>query len=210
MNVSQIIDLIAQISFDDDVPSTADRARILTYINLANNDVYQQVAQIGSAFLSGTSVLTLTDSAVDLPVDFFKSIKVIDITNGTALVAKEVEAIETDEPALNRTGTPEYYYIEGGQLKVYPLQDVQVRLRYTPNLALLADTSDDTQIKYPAQFHQIIADGALYYMFEDERDIRNDSEINRAEVRYTNLKTNLVNYYKSESRQPLVSQGTYF
>jgi len=210
MNVSQIIDLVAQVSFNDDVPSATDRARILSYINLANNDVYQQVAQIGSAFLSNAQQLTLTAAAVDLPSDFFKSISVVDLTNGFTLSAKQVEDIEKEDPLLDATGSPVHFYIEGGQMKVYPAEDIDLRLRYTPNLALLEDNDSLSQVTYPAQFHQILVEGGLYYMFEDERDIRTNAEIARSEVRYEKLKTNLVNYYKTESRQPLVSQGSYF
>lgn len=203
MTVSEIIELIAIVSFNDDNPSATDRARILRYINLANDQVFSKVSQIGSAFISQNTNLTLVNNEVALPTDHYKTIRVVDTTNNAVITAKEVEAIEEElDPSLSQQGRPQFYYIEGGNIKVWPLQDVNLRMRYTPvNTPLVDETSADN-ILYPAPFHQVLVDGGLYYMFEDERDRRAIQEIAIAGQRFDDRLAALIEYYRNESREP--------
>lgn len=210
MNVAEIIELIARISFNDDNPSTDDRERILSYVNLADREIYKAVAQIGSAFLSKSTTLTLTSGAVDLPTDFFKTLRAIDVTNNRVLDAEEIESLEEDDPALSASGSPSKYYLDGGQIKVYPTEDIDFKLRYTPARTTLVDNDDELQIKYPDEHTPTLFQKALYYMFFDERDIRTALEIAES-VRIGNDGLHdLINYYKNESRKPTRVVGTDF
>lgn len=202
MTVAELINQIAAISFNDDNASSADRARILRYLNLANNKIFYKISQIASAFVSQTTTLSLTSGAVALPSDHYKTIKIIDTTNSAVLVPKEIEAIEDEDPALSATGNPRNYYIEGGNLKVYPSQDINIRMRYTPVVEPLVDEASEATILYPRPFHEVLIDGGLYYMFEDERDTRALQEIALADNKFNQGIAALVEYYRNESRQP--------
>ena len=208
MNVAEIIDLVARISFNDDKPSAEDRTRILSYVNVADRKVFKAVAQIGSAFLAKTTSLTLTANAVDLPSDFYKSLRVIDVSNNSILEAKEIEEIEKDDPALTATGTPVNFYIENGQFKVYPAEDIIMKVRYTPTKVTLTDNDDSAQILYPDVHTDTLFLETLYLMFFDERDSRMALEIGTVKEDSKTALNSLINYYTNEARQPLAIAGS--
>lgn len=203
MNISDIINTIAVISFNDDNPSADDRVRILRYVNLANQEVFRKIYQIASPFISTSTTLTLTSGAATLPTDVFKIVKVVDTTNTRILTEKSLEEIEDLDPALTSTGQPKYFYRDGASIKVWPTQDVSLRFRYVQELSDLVDEASAASIVFPAAFHSLLIDGGLYYMFEDERDQRAVQEIVLAGKRFDSTLSKLLAYYRTEGRQRL-------
>lgn len=93
---------------------------------------------------------------------------VVDQTQGTKLVPYDRRNLTDSYPLLQEQGTPRFYYLQGNELTVYPLNTTDTLLvRYREYASQL--TGSDTPI-IPARFHSLIIDGAVSRAYEGSDD----------------------------------------
>ena len=163
--VSEIVDIIAAVSLNEDDPDSDTQTRMVRYINRAYFDIYRRVAQYLDNTEHTTQSVSVTSGSGTLSPVPLKILSVVDTTDERVLTKRSVYDIELDDPNLDSTGDAVHYYVSGGStLKLWPIDTKTVRVRYIPKPASLSITSLEDDIKLPAEFHDVLEFGAMYYM----------------------------------------------
>ena len=182
--IPEMITFIASQSLNDDTPDIAMQTRILTYINRAYQRAYDRLSQHLDNTAHTTQNVTVTTGVGTLSPDPLAVINVVDVTNGQVLEPKSIRFIEEIDPKLEATGSPAFYYLQDTTtINVYPPGSTSLRVRYVPQPVTLTLTSPVTDIKIPAIYHNIIEQGALAFVGEDEKDF-DRSTVARAEAKF--------------------------
>jgi hypothetical protein len=105
---------------------------------------------------TGTSPLEITD---------LKSVlSVVDTTNDTRLTEADIRDFPED---ADTTGRPDFWYLDGlTTLRVYPLQEVALSVRYLKYSPELVNITDTPLI--PARYHSVWIDLAVAETYKDD------------------------------------------
>lgn len=116
-----------------------------------------------------------SDTASNAPTDLRQVLRARDLTNGRRLAAVRLDdADDMIGTELTLEGDPQFYYFEGGQLKVWPLPPVatgRIKLRYIRRSAAITDSSPESAFLIPAHHHEAPLFGALYRLYDMEDDV---------------------------------------
>lgn len=200
MNGQDLIQNVALLSNDESNPDSVQTATILKYLNIANDKVLSAVYDLGRVFLSSVVTPTTSSYSTTLPDDFFFLLNVYDTTNNRKLDVKSIEDLEEDNPALDSTGTPTYYYLDGGAIHVYPQQEVGLKIRYIPVLSSITASTEESAIPYPKAYHDVLVAGARYFMSINESAFSDQAERADAKEEYSQRLGQLKKYYKNNGR----------
>lgn len=206
MQVSDLITLMGTLSVGSDNVTASERAIFLQYLNLAHFQLYQETAAWNDDLLVSETLSTFAESPVITLSQFpFAMNSVFDNTNKQALSQKSIRDIIVDDPLLSKSGEPQIFYVIKNQLNFYPVPNdiVEVKVWYTPQPSSLNENSEEQDIPYPVAFHQVLADGALYYLFQQEGGFKNTVKEGEARERWMTGKTSLLSYMYSNSAQYL-------
>ena len=206
MQVADLITLMGTLSVGSDNVPSSERAIFLQYLNLAHFQLYQETALWNDDLLVTETLQKDQDSpSVSLSSYPYAMNSVYDATHGASLKQKSIREILGEDPLLTATGNPTHYYRQKNLLFLYPLQatPIEVSLWYTPSPIPLNEGMEETDIPYPAAFHPVLADGALYYLFQQEGGFKNTQKENEAKERWKTGRTNLLSYLYSDSAQIL-------
>jgi hypothetical protein len=174
-------------------------ARIERFVNRS----YQRLcARMAWPFLeettTGTSPLAVTDLRHVLSVSAEEPLDYIDRRQ---LVANDAD--------LSGTGSAQWWYLEGGSLKVYPADTATITVRY---LKKPADLSGTDEPLIPSDFHDLIVDGAVVLCLKDDdeygeaRELEADLERGIAEMAHALMNRN---YQDADSVQRTGAPGDY-
>lgn len=152
---------------------TAFQARGFNHISTTEqerwiNQAYQELCEEAPwPFLevstSGVSPLSLTDVRTILSVS--------DTTTQRTLWGLDRRDVVDQDPDMNDTGSPEYFYLDDNTLTVYPANTTDtIAVRYIEVPDVLDSDSDTPDI--PTRFQELIVDGAVIkaYKAADEFD----------------------------------------
>lgn len=206
MQVSDLITLMGTLSVGSDNVTASERAIFLQYLNLAHFQLYQETAAWNDDLLVAENLSTSAESPVITLSQFpFAMNSVFDNTNKQALSQKSIRDIIVDDPLLSKSGEPQIFYVIKNRLNFYPVPSdiVEVKVWYTPQPSSLNENSEEQDIPYPVAFHQVLADGALYYLFQQEGGFKNTVKEGEARERWMTGKTSLLSYMYSNSAQYL-------
>ena len=194
------------LSLGNDNIKAQERAIFLQYLNLAHFELYQETANFNQDLLvsqnipnvPGNNYVTLASppfliNTVYLPA-IKKELKHISV----------VDALKAD-PDSSQTGAPYGYVRRRNRVEFFPKQitAMPVTVWYIPQPSLLAENTLETDIPYPIVYHPVLADGALYYLFQEEGGFKNAQKANAAQDRWEAGKTKLLSYLYNSSGQRL-------
>ncbi len=205
MTVDKMISLMRILGIGE-VYNDNDSKRIaLDYLNLANDELYRETANINSRiFEKSTKTSVADESFITLDNEPFSVISVLStVTKG---FLKPYSVIDFDTYKTQRVyfGYPEIYSDLGAVISFYPLV---AGTPYTFDVwsakkrSLIEENTPESAIPYPSEYHGILVDGALYYMFQDESGFKNTAKENQALRRWLNGKINLTSYLYGSGRQ---------
>lgn len=107
---------------------------------------------------TGTAPLTVSDVRTVLSVT--------DTTQGIVLDAADRRDIVAQDPQVDDTGTPYYFYLDGNVVRVYPANTTDtIVVRYLEVPDEMDDDADEPVV--PARFQDLIVDGAVYRALKD-------------------------------------------
>jgi hypothetical protein len=197
MEVSGLLSLIANLSLGNDNVSPSERAIFLQYLNLAHFQLYQITANFNQdLIINDTLANHLNSNTVVLPAQPYIVNNVYDITHKRKLEKTSLTQALDKDPALKSSTYPTQYYIQKNMLQFVPVQTAvtQIRIWYTPHPTPFTEATSEDDIPYPLAYHQVLADGALYYLFQEEGGFKNMQKSNEAQNRWEVGQTRLLTY----------------
>lgn len=204
MRVSELLTLMGHLSVGNDNITPSERAIFLQYLNLAHLELYQETANFNQDLLLMENLATEQGSnTVKLSRMPYLVSSVYVLTHKRKLTRLSVgEAIEND-PDSSSKGTPCAYFIQKNILSFVPPQPALTSaiVWYVPQPSALTEETEEVDIPYPIAYHPVLADGALYYLFQEEGGFKNTQKENEAKARWETGKSKLLSYLYSSSDQ---------
>ena len=194
------------LSLGNDNIKAQERAIFLQYLNLAHFELYQETANFNQDLLvsqnipnvPGNNYVTLARPPLIINTVYLPSLK------KELKRISVVDALKAD-PDSSQTGAPYGYVRRRNRVEFFPKQitAMPVTVWYIPQPSLLAENTLETDIPYPIVYHPVLADGALYYLFQEEGGFKNAQKANEANNRWEVGKTKLLSYLYNSSGQRL-------
>jgi hypothetical protein len=217
MDVTEILKLLATLSIGlDDIDVTdqnnSDVVVFMRYINLAYFELLQSTASENPLLVKDHEQLDCTNgvlASTSKPI-FIPKI-VYDIVSNIPLIGGLEEDILKNDPALKQTGSPFQWYYANNVINVYPLTTSTVAsgggfgVRYISQPPYLKLSSLSSDIWLPPIYHQILVDGASYYLFQSETGFKDQSKMQAAMVRWEDGKKKIFSYMKNISGKKILS-----
>jgi hypothetical protein len=209
MRVSEILTLMGHLSVGNDNITPTERAIFLKYLNLAHWELYQETANFNQDLLIQENLTTEQGTnAVELSRMPYLVSSVYDQTRKRILTRLSIEdAVEHNSDAPVQ-GAPCAYFIQKNILTFVPPQTapVSVSVWYIPQPSPLTEETEgqaslEEDIPYPVAYHPVLADGALYYLFQEEGGFKSASRELEARKRWESGKSKLLSYLYSSSGQ---------
>lgn len=133
-------------------------ARVDTWINRSYQRINDREAwQFLEATATGAAPLTIASVRAVLSV--------IDTVTERVLEYDDERTIRERDPSLSRTANPDSWYLDGTQIKVFPLSTNNLNVRHLAFPATLT-LDADTPI-WPARYHYILVDAAVAQGYKD-------------------------------------------
>ena len=206
MEVSALLSLIGNLSLGNDNITQVERAIFLQYLNLAHLELYQVTANFNQDLLIQETLANEEGkNYAQLPKKPYLVNSVYDLTHQRKLRRISLtDAIERD-PAFVSTGNPCQYFVMQDKVHFVPVQTAvtSIKVWYVPQPITLTEQTPEEEIPYPAVYHPILADGALYYLFQEEGGFRDSQKSQAAQTRWETGKTRLISYLFNGSSQVL-------
>ncbi len=217
MDVSEILKLLATLSIgldDIDVTSATDSDVVvfMRYINLCYFELLQATIAQSPLVVKLNEQLDCTNGVLDATSkDIFIPKLVYSISSNAPLTGTLEDDVLKNDPGLTKTGTPAEWYYANGVLNVYPLATSMVAdgggfgVRYISQPAALVYNSPSTDILIPPLYHQVLVDGASYYLFQSEAGFKDQAKMQAAMARWETGKQKIFSYMKNISGKKFLS-----
>ena len=206
MQVAALLNLMGNLSLGNDNITQVERSIFLQYLNLAHLELYQVTANLNQDLLVQVTLENQVDlNHVQLPEIPYLVSSVYDLTHKRKLFRISLtDAIERD-PAFVSTGNPCQYFVKQDKISFVPVQTAvtSINVWYVPQPITLTEKTKEQDIPYPVVYHPILADGALYYLFQEEGGFRDSQKSQAAQTRWETGKLRLISYLFNSSAQVL-------
>lgn len=207
MLVSDVLNLVANLSIGLDSPTPDDQIIWLRYLNLAHFELYRHTAPVNPFLTLQTDTLNVNNGVVDAlsqPIFAPRTVYRADINQ--IIQPYSLDKVLQCDPGLQVEGEPKYWYYANNSLNVWPLwtQANGIGVIYNTR-ANIFQINEDVSIYYPLEFHTLLADGTAYYLFQSEVGFKNDLKMQKAKDRWNEGKTNIYNYFVTVSGKPIYS-----
>jgi hypothetical protein len=196
MKIDDMLNFMAIQGIGNDSPTDEDKTIYLKYLNVAHNELYSLITLWGSAKSTYFPVDIVNGQGV-LPNDVMRIARAVDVEHKQVLDVEDIARLEEVDPLLEATGTPTCYYIQEPYIHTYPATTHTLQLRYFKFPNELTISTAETDIPYPAPYHHVLVDGALYYLLQAEGGFKAIPKIREAAIRWQTGKTALISYYGS-------------
>jgi hypothetical protein len=172
MNVEQILTNVRNLSLIGNTSAVNDSIKLLAYLNMAYRMEYDAMTRLYSGLVQSTQTITITAGAGTLPSIPHFIASVYDVSaSPRQLTGVDIEWLEARDPALDESGPAKYWYLDGfSTIRTYPLNNTTIRVRSVPAAGTLTNASAETDIKLPANFHDVLTWGTAMLVAYDERD----------------------------------------
>jgi hypothetical protein len=199
MNVEQILENVRNLSLIGNTSAATSSNKLVAYLNMAYRKEYDYVTRLYSALAQTTQNVTITAGSGTLASAPHFIYSVYDIS-GTPreLIKTDIEWLERNFPSLNEQNQAIYWYMDGlSGIKTYPLGNTTLRVRLVPAANHLSATSAETEIKIPANFHDILTWSTAMLVAYDERDKLAASEFQIISLKLEEERDRLATYLKN-------------
>lgn len=150
-------------------------ARLTRLLNEAYHEVMEQYEW---------PFLTITGSgAAPLTVGTLRRvIYVVDTVTGTRLHFQPIQSVIEDDPELDDTEDPSFYWVDNATIKTSPATTHALSVRYIKTATDLAGDADDPQTLdgFPSRYHNIIVDVAQLHAITQGPNSRQPARVDQA------------------------------
>lgn len=205
MKVSEILALMGTLSVGNDNVTPTERAIFLQYLNLAHLELYQETANFNEDLLVQESLMTEQGSNTVMLSQMPYIVSSVYVLTPHKQKLPRLSVIDGNDRHIAGTATPSAYFVQKNILSLVPtpMSVTSVAVWYIPQPLPLTDAMDGEDIPYPAAYHPVLADGALYYLFNEEGGFKNTQKELEARKRWEVGKSKLLAYLYSSSGQTL-------
>ena len=179
----------------------------LIYLNLAHNQLYRETANLNDDVLEEETITSVANQSY------------FNLSRKPFLISElyrqgydyELEGLSSRDfrkyKRINRTyGNPIIYNRKGRTINFFPIiSDVPYTfdILFAPEITPLAMNTEEDDIPYPIEYHGVLVDGALYYLFQDESGFKNISKENESLKRWDKGRMDLVSYFYGYNKQKI-------
>ena len=205
MKIAELLTLMGHLSVGNDNITPTERAIFLQYLNLAHLELYQETANFNQDLLIQENLISQQGAnTVMLSKMPYLISTVYVLTPGQKKLPRlsVVDGNDLDVSTQGK-GTPSAYFIQKNTLSFVPPQTAPVSaiVWYVPQPKTLAEAMEEGDIPYPVAYHPVLADGALYYLFQEEGGFKNTQKELEARERWKTGKSKLLSYLHNSSGQ---------
>lgn len=211
MTIIEMLDLIALLGIGELNNDNDQKTTSLKYLNLAHAELYRATANINpNVFFSETLANVAGEDFITLSFTPFLIINVFPIGQTMALEGMSLAKFADYKFKNPFNGLPRFYANQRTHVSIYPLQtdnSVYTFLTtYAVDFTPFTMATLEADIPYPLTFHNILVDGALYYLFQDESGFKNTQKMTEALTRWKSGKAEVFAYFYNSTKERI---GTY-
>lgn len=200
MNVSDMINVMKTLGIGQVYSDDETNQIFLTFLNLANDQLYSETANINSGILVNEPALVsvINQNSVTLTKTPFSISRVFPVGKKNALDGKSVLDFADYQFANSDSNDPSVYTSIGKNLMFWPfVNDISYTMNvwYAPERTMLELTTQESGIPYPPSYQRVLVEGALYYLFQDESGFKNPRKENAALERWDKGRADLKSYF---------------
>ena len=197
MRIAELLELMGHLSIGNDNITPTEQAIFLQYLNLAHLELYQETANFNQDLLikeelaceeGATSVkLSRTPYLISAVYRGNSPLSRLSIGEDTNRGVSSVSAYSVRKDTI---------HFVSSQTSAVP-----ITVWYVPQPSPLTEATDEADIPYPIAYHPVLADGGLYYLFQEEGGFKNTQKELEAKKRWEIGKSRLLSYLYSSSGQ---------
>lgn len=205
MNVKEIIDLVAALSIGLEQPTQDDQDIFLKYVNLVHFELYSKTVANNPFITRKREILSVNDGVANVTETtpfIFSNVYLLD---GKPLKKTSADDIFKRDPGLTAAGYPSLWYFFNSRINVYPKATQSIGVLYVPSPQQFTLETPEAKIPYPAISHQVLVDGAAYYLYQSEAGFKAERKLIETKIRYESGKTQLLSYLQSVGGNPHLS-----
>lgn len=193
MNVVDLQKQIMALSHQEDSHSTQLKQKSLLWINHAYQELLDEVLPFATEQRQvKASLTTNTEGAIALPNDCYQ---VTDLF----IAGKKIEALNSQKSIFEQNVTIGYW-LEGKQIHLYPKQVYNIDLFYEKYIPELTESSVESDILIPQNFHYALVWGALVWATVQERGFSAKSDLNLFQQKWVEAKQSIKLSLAGKSR----------
>ncbi len=204
MNVSDMIGIMRTLGIGQVYSDNESKTIFLSFLNLAHNQLYRETANLNDDILVKE---TLTNDPIQGYITLSQnpfSISRIRLV-GTTCILDGLSVLDLDsyEARNVNSGNPSVYSNSKKIVNFYPFvngNSYQFSTFYPPRITALDETTLEEDIPYPIEYHDVVVNGALYYLFQDESGFKNPKKEGEALSRWDEGRVDLKSYLFGKSR----------
>lgn len=206
MTVIELLKMMGSLSLGEQNIAASENAIFLQYLNLAHLELYGETA-------SWNTDLYIQEN-INKPANISSfNLAHTPLVMGTVSVPsakKHLKRISLEEafqgdPDLTHEGPVTGYTVQKNKVLLLPFeaQALSLVVWYIPQASPLQETTPEAEIPYPVTYHNLLADGALYYVFQEEGGFKNPQKMMDAKQRWVLGKQRLISYLKGANHRVL-------
>ncbi len=208
MNVSDMLNLMATLGVGESTSVESPNDIFLQYLNLANSELYTATANFNSDVLVNETLQNAVDeSSVVLAQTPHLISSIFPIGLSIPLIEQSLSNFNNYKFLYpNSFANPLIYTRQKNVVSFYPFQPgviYTLDIWYVPPVADLTEDTMEDDIPYPASYQQILVDGALYYLFNDESGFRSAKKEDEAKNRWEKGKKRLISYLQGVNSETI-------
>jgi hypothetical protein len=204
MQIAEMIDLMGVLGIGE----TPSNAIALKYLNQAHLKLYRQTANINPDLLINEQLTSLvnqnTVTVTEIPFIVSKVYQKGQAQPLEGMAFLDFVQYQSDHP--NLVCSPRIYAFKRKIISFFPIQANQTydfSVWYCTQPKTLTELTLEDAIPYPIAFHDVLVDGALYYLFQDESGFKNPQKEKEALARWEAGKSELFAYLYGSAKQQI-------
>ncbi len=203
MKVSELLTLMGHLSVGNDNITPMERSIFLQYLNLAHLELYQETANFNQDLLIQENLISQQGANTVMLSKMPYLISTVYVLTLGQKKLPRLSVVDAAEKEPGAHGTPSAYFIQKNVLSFVPPQSAPVSaiVWYVPQPPTLTEATEEGDVPYPVAYHPVLADGALYYLFQEEGGFKNTQKELEARKRWETGKSKLLSYLHSSSGQ---------
>jgi len=207
VNVREMIESMKYLGIGEVYTDEESERISLSYLNLANEQLYRETANLNDDILEDVTIISVAgNTSVELPKIPFLISEIY--RNGYDYQMEEFSKSNFDKYKRQNllSGNPIIYTSKGSTINFYPIiaeASYTFNVSYIPKITRLLISTPEIDVPYPAEYHSVLVDGALYYLFQDESGFKNISKENEAKIRWSNGKAALQSYLYGKNKKQI-------
>ena len=203
MTVIELLKMMGSLSLGEQNIAASENAIFLQYLNLAHLELYGETANWNTdLYIQERINKPANVSSFNLAHNPFVMGTVSVPSAKKHLKRVSLEEAFQGDPDLTHEGPVTGYALQKNKVLLLPYENKALSLVvwYIPQASPLQETTPEADIPYPVTYHNLLADGALYYVFQEEGGFKNPQKMMDAKQRWVLGKQRLVSYLKGASR----------